>query len=805
MIPLLSLLLALATSFAGAAAPLPATTPVTGPVMGLDPLHGPVPDTLEAPSLDRIVSLPNLAGTAPSAPTWSPDGRRVAFLWNDHGMPFRDVWVVGVDEEAPRRLTWLAPAPETVLGTGDDTSLEALARRAAAREARGVSQVVWSPGGEEIFYALGGRVHRVPAPSGHGESVAARRAPSSGDPGPAGREHPVLLEGAASLAISPDGRHLAFLRQGDLWTATLGTGGAASPPEARRLTHLGAPGIGTVPWGAYLQPDAYVASFAWAPDSRALAFQYVDQRDVRRVPFPSYLPNAENPEPFLHEVRRPYPGDTALVRRIGIMELDNEAPRFLPLEAPHRRVIHEFAWSPDGSSLLVLQGADVAEDRWIFRASRQGDEVVELFHDHRPRRIYAPFRGTWSADGRQVIFLGDQASWYRLHALDADGGAAAAPLPLTLTGDYDVAGARGAPWLAVRGPHLFFQAAADSPYERHVYRLDLEGGSTSGAEPVRLTHLPGIHEPSLSPDGRWLALVTSSDTLPSELFLLPVEASGQARERRITHSPLPEFHRYRWQTPRYVSFPSRIDDFTIHARILEPPTLEPGKRYPVILGSIYSNTVQRFWNPDRPTSILQQQMAMSGDYITVLVDVRGSIGYGVDFREAFQGDWGGEDLEDLHSAVEYLAGLPHVDPDRIGIWGNSYGGLLVLAALFRKPGLFAAGVAGAPAVDVFHFTGGDQHLTRYPWTHPEIFERSLLAWGEELRDPLLMIHGVHDDIVPLKTTLMMAEKLTLLRRPFELELVHNSAHWWAASEHYALHTFRRLDDFLRRHVPPGGR
>jgi len=197
-------------------------------------------------------------------------------------------------------------------------------------------------------------------------------------------------------------------------------------------------------------------------------------------------------------------------------------------------------------------------------------------------------------------------------------------------------------------------------------------------------------------------------------------------------------------------------------------------------------------------------MALTGDYITVLVDVRGSIGYGVDFREAFQGDWGRDDLDDLHSAVEYLSTLDHVDPDRIGMWGNSYGGLLVLSALFRKPGLFAAGVAGAPAVDIHHFTGFDQHLTRRPDTHPEIFERgSLLDLGEALDDPLLIIHGVHDDIVPLKTTLMMAEKLKLLGKQFELDIVHDSGHWWAASEHYARYTFGRLYDFLRRHVPPG--
>jgi hypothetical protein len=536
----------------------------------------------------------------------------VAFLWNDHGMPFRDVWTVDAEEGEPVRVTHLAPDPGELLGWGDDTSLDALSRRAERREDRGVSQVIWHPEGDELFFTRGGRLHSISADGGPSRPA---------------------LESASRPAFSPDGSLLAFLREGDLWVTEVGSGVEA------RLTRLGAPGIWTVPIGAYLQPDAYIASYAWSPDSGSLAFEHVDQREVRRVPFPCYL----HDEPFLHEVRR----------------------------------------------------------------------------------IYPVFRGAWSGDGREVLFIGDHEDWYRLYSIPADGGE-----PRRLTGDYDVAGSRGAAWITVREDEAFFVAAAHSPYERHVYRMPLAGG-----EPERLTRIPGIHEPSLSPDGRRLALVTSGDTAPSELYLVDVE--GEGPERGVTSSPLPEFQEYEWLTPRYVSFPSRIDDFTIHARILEPPDLDPSRRYPVILGSVYSNTVQRWWNPDRPTSILQQQMAMTGDYITVLVDVRGSVGYGVDFREAFQGDWGGDDLEDLHSAVEYLTSLPYVDPDRIGIWGNSY--------------------------------------------------------------------GVHDDIVPLKTTWMMTEKLALLGRPFELEIVHNSAHWWAGSEHYARHTFRRLDDFLRRHVPPGPR
>ncbi len=713
------------------------------------------------PSVDRLVSLPKLDGTAPSRPAWSPDSQSIAFLWNDHGMPYRDLWLVERGQ-SPRRLTDGAPDPADVLGTGDDLSLETLRERARQRQHGGISDLVWHPDGSGLFYVLDGALHFVDI-----EPAESRR----------------IGPGGGSLSVSPDGTHLGLIRDGDLWLKPLAGG------DLRRLTELGAAGIGTVPIGAYVRPDAYIGRYRWAPDGRAIAIEFVDQRDVRRVPFPSYL----HEEPLLHEVRRPYPGDTDLLRRVGVLDLDGDL-QWLDLEAPDRRVLLELEWSPEGERLLIMQGADVAEQRWIFVAHAATGEVEQVWQDERPRRIYPIFRALWSADGEQIFFIGDQEDHYRLYALPASGG-----MPQRLSGDYDIAADWSAAWIE-REPDsgdLLLVSTKYSPHERHVFRLPAGGGAAK-----RLTTLPGVHRPTLSPDGQRLALLRSSDTSPTELYWL--ELDGESAEEQLTQSPLPAFRAIDWLEAEYVSFPSRIDDYRIHARIIRPPQLEPGKRYPVMMGSIYSNTALNQWNPDRPTSFLQQQMALRGDYITVLVDVRGSVGYGVDFREAFQGDWGGDDLEDLHSAVDYLTTLDEVDPDRIGIWGNSYGGLLVLSALFTKPGLFAAGVAGAPAVDIWHFTGFDQHLTRRPDTHPEIFEQgSLLDLGEGLEDPLLIIHGVHDDIVPLKTTLMMAEKLKLLGKRFELDLVHDSGHWWAASEHYARYTFGRLEAFMHRHVPPG--
>jgi dipeptidyl-peptidase 4 len=148
-----------------------------------------------APSVERIVTLPNLAGTPPTAPAWSADSRRVAFLWNDHGMPFRDVWVTAVDSGEPMRLTYLAPDPADVLGPGDDLALDAVTERAGRREAGGISQAVWDPSGEQLLFVHRGEVHAV-----------------SADGGP-----PVVVLRGGRLQFSPDGQHLAFLRGGDLW------------------------------------------------------------------------------------------------------------------------------------------------------------------------------------------------------------------------------------------------------------------------------------------------------------------------------------------------------------------------------------------------------------------------------------------------------------------------------------------------------------------------------------------------------------------------------------------------------------
>jgi dipeptidyl-peptidase-4 len=302
----------------------------------------------------------------------------------------------------------------------------------------------------------------------------------------------------------------------------------------------------------------------------------------------------------------------------------------------------------------------------------------------------------------------------------------------------------------------------------------------------------------VSPDGRHLASLWSDDVTPTELLMR--ETRPGATERRITSSPLPEFSQHHWVRARYESFKSPADGFTIHARIVEPAGLDKSRRHPVIFGPVYMNTVRNRWGGLSGT--LQQFLVQQG-FIVVQADVRGSVGYGRAFREAFLMDYGGKDLDDLETVVNGMKSLPYVDGGRIGIWGSSYGGLATVFALLKKPGLFAAGVAGAPALDPHAFGPDDVAITRTPATHPDAFVRgSAMQLGENLRDPLLIIHGLMDDVVPFRTTMALAERLMLLGKDFDLATAPAATHAWTAREHYAIYFYRKLVQFFDRHLKP---
>ena len=720
--------------------------------------------------VERLAALPSLIGTAPTKPVWSPDSSRLAFLWNDEAMPFRDVWVVAAEGGEPRRITDVASPARGGPGA-EPGSLAALEQEFAERSRSGISEVVWTPDGQALVVAYDGHLFRVGANGGEVERLTR----NSG--------------GRHAIAFSPDGRFLSFLQGGDLYLWHQETG------ELVQATDVGVPPLGHLPGASFYHPDSAFMDYRWSPDSRHIALRYEDRRNVRKMPFPDYL----GEETHVETLRRDIPGENDLMRTMVVFSIASGRTRTVELPGATDRRFSSFGFSPDGSHLLIDQFSEDGEDRWITIADAADGSVRVLRHDHKAKggnttTASALWTSDWSSDGQAVILVSDVDGWFRLYSGPLAGG----QTEKLTSGDWSVTGvaSEGASLtVSPKTNEVFFIASKKSPYERPVYRMP-EGGGTV----TQVTTLPGSHLPFVSPDGKWVATIRSSAVSPRELYLV---GSQGGTETRVTHSPPEEFSKYSWVEPRYVTFKSRTDGATLHGRLLEPPNLDRSKRHAAVLGPVYSNTVREQWVT--PFDTFQQYQALSRGYLVLLVDIRGSVGYGREFRSQFVENVGEIDIEDLHSGVEYLETLTYVDPDRIGLWGWSYGGLLAAMSLFKKPGVYQAGVAGAPATNVWHATTGEVDLVFRPSARPDLYRKgSAFLHADGLQDPLMIIHGMQDTICLFRDSIHLAEKLMLLGKDFDFVPLPTSVHGDARTKDFiGTHVLRKIDQHFGRHLGSG--
>lgn len=653
-----------------------------------------------------------------------------------------------MDSARPLRVTRL-PRPSVSNDLGTDT----LAQRAAiaAELDRGAGSPFWHPDGERLLYTFRGELW-ITAPGREPRRF-------TGIPGP--KQRPTF---------SPDGRAFAWLSRGDLWWAPLA---GDSLGAAQRVTTLASGAKG-------------VESFAWSPDGSAFAIVETDRAAIPTRGIPDYL----GQETVLREVRRNYPGEPSESRRLGIVAATGGDVRWADLGPEPMDLIFSYSWSPRGGQLLVDKSDLFVKDRRILLVDATTASARVLVQERDSMNVTAEWRTTWAADGRGVYFTSDRATDYHVWYAPVDGGAPRA----VSGGEWAVFGYTPTP------NGLVLVTNEGRPEERQITRVPLAGGAAT-----RLSVRAGTHTPAISPDGRWAAVVFSNDTTPPDLYLTDLSARrpSLATERRVTSSPRAEFARYRWPAPRYVTFPSRADGATLHARLLLPPGYEPGRRYPVIIGSVYSNTVRNQWGGRNAHPLWGlDRVLLERGYVIMAVDVAGSSGHGTAFRRRIRLDYGGIDVEDLHSGVEWLVAQGIADAARVGIWGSSYGGLLTTMSLFTKPGVYRAGIAGAPATNVFHALTGEQRVMMRPQEQRQAYiDASSHTKAAGMQDHLLLIHGMRDVVVLFKDSVWLTQYLMQLGKDVELLTLPDAGHGWDLEANYQTrYAFEKMLEYFDRHL-----
>ena len=341
---------------------------------------------------------------------------------------------------------------------------------------------------------------------------------------------------------------------------------------------------------------------------------------------------------------------------------------------------------------------------------------------------------------------------------------------------------------------FFITSNSESPHEKHFYHLAANGGKMK-----QITTLPGSHEVEVSPDESMLAIRYSFSNKPWELYIQPNKANSQPKQ--ITNSTTEIFDEYQWRAPEIIRFDAS-DGTKVPARLYQPDEdRKNGAGIIFVHGAGYLQNVHRWWSSYYREYMFHNMLADLG-YTILDIDYRGSAGYGRDWRTAIYRHMGGKDLDDQIDGAKYLVEKMGCDPDRLGIYGGSYGGFMTLMALFTSPDTFASGAALRSVTDWAHYNHPyTSNILNTPVQDSIAFAQSSpIYFAENLKGHLVMLHGMVDTNVQFQDVVRLSQRLIELEKEnWELAVFPMEGHGFKEASSWA-DEYRRILELFDRTI-----
>ncbi len=559
---------------------------------------------------------------------------------------------------------------------------------------------------------------------------------------------------------SPDGRYLSFLssrpgkaRGSQVWLLDR-TGG-----EAQQFTDV----------------KGRLSSYEWSPDSKKLLLVMADRDPGEPDDTPGGRggagANAPAPKPIVID-RYKFKQDvigylTQHPARLYLYDVATKKAEALTAESIEAA---SPSWSPDGKSIAFLgkEGKDAERyNTWNVYVieAHAGAAARQVTHYDGQHASASRARPEWSPDGTRLVYL--QSSGAKQNAYNMNHAAvvpAAGGEPRILAQQMD----RGvsAPRFSRDGRRVVFLVADD----RWEYPAAVPA---NGGEMRRLANGHGVISALEEGVGGRIAVLASGDHTHGEVYALENEEL-----RVLTHQNDALMAQLKLGVTEDFSCKAK-DGSEVHGLITKPPDYEAGHKYPTLLRIHGGPNGQ-----DAHAFNFERQLFAANGYVVVNVNYRGSSGRGEKYQTAIAADWGNKEVIDLQAAVDYVVSAGLADPDRLGVGGWSYGGILT-DAIIAKDHRFKAAISGAGTAFPLALYGVDQYIMQYdeeigaPWKvgiEPWLKISYGFMHADQITTPTLFMGGDKDFNVPLVGGEMMYQALASLGIPTELVVYPNSNH-----------------------------
>lgn len=560
--------------------------------------------------------------------------------------------------------------------------------------------------------------------------------------------------------VSPDGRMVAFMAQdNNIYIHKIDYGSEVA------VTTDGAAGkiINGVPDWTYEEEFTTSRSMEWAPDNSALSYLRYDETAVPAFSFTLYegacdpmKQYALYPGNFTYK----YPVAGEPNSKVTLHSYDVETRKIKNITLPGNDIeyIPRIHYGPSADKLIVL-ALNRDQNRLDFFSVNPRSTVVTPVHQEKSDAWVRPecYEKVTYEPASMVIFS-DRTGWSHLYRLDYNGN----DLGAMTSGDFDVTAYYGT---APDGTY-YYQSTANGPVNRTITKVGAKKGAASLVSPAE-----GWASAQFSPAMNYYVLSHSSTTVPPVYTL--VQTGSKEKVLRTLEDNAAVAARYA-SAPRKEFFTVSNGAQELNGWIIKPARFDASRKYPAIIYQYSgpgSQEVRNAWGID-----WMQYFAGQG-YVIACVDGRGTGGRGRAFEQCVYKNLGFYETKDQNTLLEHLRGLQFVDPDRVGIFGWSFGGYeSLMAAGSGAPYAAAVAVAAVTSWRYYDTVYAERYMST-PAANPDGYERSApINRVDKLDCPLLLMSGTADDNVHLSNTIELTSRLIARDRWPEMLLFPNMNH-----------------------------
>lgn len=585
--------------------------------------------------------------------------------------------------------------------------------------------------------------------------------------------------------FSPDGTKVAFVRDNNLFIKDLTTGTENQITTDGKFNHII---NGTCDW-VYEEEFEFSKAFFWSSDSRKIAFYRFDESRVKEYTLTFY----GDLYPELYTYKYPKAGEENSLVDIYVYNLKNEKTVKMDVGEVTDQYIPRIKWTENPNVLSILRMNRLQNHLDILLADvNDGVSRVAYKEDN---KYYIEINDNlfYLPDNENFILTSEMDGYTHIYLFSIMNG-----LVRQLTsGKWDVTKVYG---YDNNKKRVYFQAAESSPLNRDIEFVDLKGNRKI------ISSRKGSNDADFSNNFKFY-INTWSDAWTPPVITVNRYNGKEERVLEDNSELVNKLKNYSLTKKEFFKFTStefKLPDSSqveLNAWKMLPVDFDPQKKYPVLLtiyGGPGSQEVLNHWGY---FDYMWYQMLAEEGFIIVSVDNRGTGARGEEFKKMTYEELGKYETLDYIETAKYLATLDYVDPDRIGIFGWSYGGFMACNVITQGADYFNTAIAVAPVTNWRYYDNiYTERFMRTPKENPDGYDNnSPINHVDELKGNLLVIHGGADDNVHPQNTMDLITALVKANKQFDLFIYPNKNHSiYGGNTRY--HLYRKMTDFLNLHL-----